>query len=315
MHVVFAASMVMPMGMSRAMDVYPSRPLTLIVPSPKGAAADRLIRELAPSIGRELGQPLRVENRPGMSGILGSARLARAAPDGYTIGYANSVMLSYAEVVHQRLIYRPDDFELIVALFRVPAGVAVPKDSPIEGFDDLLHRARTEPGRIVYTAPGRGASGNVSAQLLARAADLHWQFVPSPDSLQAATLMTTGDADVLVDSVTAILPQLKAGRLRVFATTGAVRSAALPDVPTLTELLGKPVANNGWGGFVAPHGTAGDVVQRLNAAVNRVLADPAMRATLLAMGAEPIGGPPGELRKLVREERKLWSDFSRGQAQ
>lgn len=298
-------------GVAVAAPTYPLKPVLVVVPYPKGGGPDRLVRLIAKRMEVELGQPLRVENRPGMSGILGVAEVARAAPDGYTVGYVNNITQSYAEVTHDRLIYRPDDLEPIVLLLRVADGIAVPADSNIASLGDLMRLSQRAPGRVTYTTPGRGASSNLSASLLARGAGMQWQYKPAADSFQARALIEKGDANVLVDNVTMLLPQVREGKLRVLATTGAQRSGLLPDAPTLLESTSAGVVNFGWGGLVAPAGTPPNIVTRLNAAANKALSDSRTVQALRAMGAEAAGGEAEQLRTAARKERALWSSLEK----
>ncbi|SOZ67207.1 conserved hypothetical protein, UPF0065 [Cupriavidus taiwanensis] len=288
-------------------DSYPSRPIRLVVPSAAGGSPDVLMRALGAEAARSLGQSFVIDNKPGASGVIGISELERAAPDGYTLGYANNVTLSINKSTFRKLPYRPDAFVPVVLLFKVPNVIAVRPDMPVKTFAELVAHIKANPDKVTYASPGQGTSGHLTGQLLADKAGLAWTHVGYKGSPQAATDVVGGQVNVLIDNMPTILPLIKAGKLKPLAVTSLARAPLLPTLPTIAESGVPGFEGVAWGGLVAPQGTPADVVARLNGVFNRALAQPAMRQKFAALGAEIVGGTPQALAGYAAQETDKWA--------
>lgn len=294
-------------GTAYAADSYPSRPIRLVVPSAAGGSPDVLMRALGAEVGKSLGQSFVIDNKPGASGVIGISELERAAPDGYTLGYANNVTLSINKSTFRKLPYRPDAFVPVVLLFKVPNVIAVNRDMPVNTFAELVAYIKAHPDKVTYASPGQGTSGHLTGQLLADKARLAWTHVGYKGSPQAATDVMGGQVNVLIDNMPTILPLIKAGKLKPLAVTSLARSPLLPSLPTIAESGMPGFEAVAWGGMVAPHGTPAEVVGKLNGAFNRALADPDIKEKFAALGAETVGGTPQALAGYAARETDKWA--------
>ncbi|SCU76047.1 conserved exported hypothetical protein [Cupriavidus necator] len=288
-------------------DSYPSRPIRLVVPSAAGGSPDVLMRALGAEVGKSLGQSFVIDNKPGASGVIGISELERAAPDGYTLGYANNVTLSINKSTFRKLPYRPDAFVPVVLLFKVPNVIAVKPEMPVKTFAELVAYVKANPDKVTYASPGQGTSGHLTGQLLADKAGLAWTHVGYKGSPQAATDVMGGQVNVLIDNMPTILPLIKAGKLKPLAVTSLARSPLLPALPTIAESGVPGFEGVAWGGLVAPQGTPAEVVGKLNGAFNRALADPAIKDKFAALGAETVGGTPQALAGYAARETDKWA--------
>ncbi|MBP0632609.1 MULTISPECIES: tripartite tricarboxylate transporter substrate binding protein [unclassified Cupriavidus] len=294
-------------GTAIAADNYPSRPIRLVVPSAAGGSPDVLLRALGAEVTRSFGQSFVIDNKPGASGVIGISELERAAPDGYTLGYANNVTLSINKSTFRKLPYRPDAFAPVVLLFKVPNVIAVNRDMPVKTFAELVAYIKANPDKVTYASPGQGTSGHLTGQLLADKAGLAWMHVGYKGSPQAATDVMAGQVNVLIDNMPTILPLIQAGKLKPLAVTSLARSPLLPALPTIAESGVPGFEGVAWGGLVAPQGTPAEVVGKLNGAFNRALANPAIKEKFASMGAEIVGGTPQALSGYAVLETGKWA--------
>ncbi|WP_371748037.1 Bug family tripartite tricarboxylate transporter substrate binding protein [Cupriavidus sp. AcVe19-6a] len=248
-----------------------------------------------------------IDNKPGASGVIGISELERAAPDGYTLGYANNVTLSINKSTFRKLPYRPDAFAPVVLLFKVPNVIAVNRDMPVKTFAELVAYIKANPDKVTYASPGQGTSGHLTGQLLADKAGLAWMHVGYKGSPQAATDVMAGQVNVLIDNMPTILPLIQAGKLKPLAVTSLARSPLLPALPTIAESGVPGFEGVAWGGLVAPQGTPAEVVGKLNGAFNRALANPAIKEKFASMGAEIVGGTPQALSGYAVLETGKWA--------
>ncbi len=265
------------------------------------------MRVLSTEAGKTLGQSFVVDNKPGASGIIGISEIERAAPDGYTLGYANNVTLAINKSTFKKLNYRPDSFTPIILLFKVPNVIAVNNALPVRNFEELLRYIEAHPNKITFASPGQGTSGHLTGQLLGDKAKLSWMHIGYKGSPQAATDVMAGQVDVLIDNMPTILPLIKAGKLRAVAVTSLKRSPLLPELPTIAESGIPGFEGVAWGGLVAPANTSSSVVNRLNQAFAKALNDPAIRAKFESLGAEAAGGAPSDLASFAAQETTKWS--------
>lgn len=296
-----------PVAATLGAETYPTKPIRMVVPSAAGGSPDVLMRALTAEVAKTLGQSFVIDNKPGASGIIGIAEIQRAAPDGYTLGYANNVTLSINKSTFRSLPYRPDSFVPVVLLFKVPNVVAVNNALPVKTFSELLQYVNARPDKVTFASPGQGTSGHLTGQLIGDKAKLSWLHVGYKGSPQAATDVMAGQVDVLIDNMPTILPLIKTGKLRPLAVTSLTRSPLLPELPTIAESGLPDFEGVAWGGLVAPAGTPQAVVARLNAAFNQVLGDAALKSKFVALGAQVVGGSPQALSSFAAQETTKWA--------
>ena len=289
-------------------QAWPARPIRLIVPYPPGGQTDIVSRWLAEKLTPVLGQPIVIENRAGAQGILGIGAVKQAAPDGYTIGYANLSNLVINKFMYAKLPYdAPDDFEMVSQIGLASLGMAVPASMGVKNVDEFVRWVRARPGKTTFASFGSGSSSHLYGEMLKGAAKLDIVHVPYKGAGPAVQDIVGGNATMGIQDFAAIGPFLQSGRLTLLAVTGPKRWPAYPDVPTFAE-QGYPVDLAGWNGIVAPRGTPREIVERLNAEINRVVQTPDGRARLLEMGLLATGTTPAEFADIVRRDTPRWGE-------
>ncbi len=279
--------------------------------APPGTPPDVLARLLAEQLAAAVEQPVIVENRPGAGGVIGLAALARAAPDGYTIG-----IFSMSFVVAPSLLVRlPYDIEKDFVALRQAAWnyqiLAVPAASPLRSVADLVARARAAPGELKFASGGNGTPPHLAGELLKREAGVNLTHIPYRGATEAVNALLAGDVDLLIGPPGSISPFVEAGKLRALATSAPKRLAAHPDLPTFGELGYSTVQISDWQGFVAPAGTPQAVIARLSAEIAKATTIPALRARLEVLGMEPAGAGPEQFADLIRSEMRRWGKVVR----
>lgn len=288
--VTFSAS-----SLAVAQGDYPSQPVRLIVPFAPGGSTDALARAVADGLRKELGQSVVVENRAGAGGLLGTEAVARAEPDGYTLGMATVSTMAVNPLLYGTKRVDPEkQLKPVASVATVPVVWMVNPAFPAQDFAQFLAELRAHPGKYSYGSPGVGSLGHLN--LAAMNADLKVDVlhVPYRGMGPALTAAVGGEVQVQQDQYASAQSLVKAGKLRAIAVSAAARLPEMPDLPTLAE-LGYPQLNalgQTWFGLVAPAGTPDAVVQRLNQAVVRALADPALVQRLAGMGAQADAGTP-----------------------
>ena len=291
-------------------QAYPSRPLTLIVPFPAGGVTDVVARTVANRLAVELGQPVVVENKAGASGSLGTAAAARAAPDGYTLLLGNISTLGTNAATFAKLPYDPvADFAPVSLLALQPLVIAVHPSVPAQNLQELISLARAKPG--VLTFGTAGSSIQLAVELFNSMNGIRMLHVPYKGSAPAITDLIGGQVNVLFDPISTLYPQVQAGKVRGLAVSTGKRSAAAPELPTVSEAGSRGYDVSSWQALVVPAGTPAPVVQRLHAAVAKVLAEPATREQFARQGAQPAPSTPEEAGKYIRAEVARWKDVAR----
>ena len=281
---------------------YPSRPIRLIVPSAAGGLPDIQARLVANELGKQLGQQVVVENRPGASGVIGFEATARATPDGYTIGYA-SFPIATNPAMFAKLPYDAfRDFQMVVHQVSAMNLLTVSPVLPVKSVQELIDYARANPGKLSFASPGHGASQHLSMELFKMMTGTNLVHIPYKAIQQAITDEVTGQVHVIADNMGSILPHVKANRVRGLAVTASKRSPAMPELPTVAEsgIPGYEIAP--WSGYVVPVRTPRAIVMRLNAELNKALFSPAVSERLIAIGSAPVGGTPEQFAEHVRRE-------------
>ena len=288
---------------------YPARPLRLIVPQAPGSASDTIARIVAAELAKQLGQQVVVDNRPGGALTIGMELTARATPDGYTLGYAPVGALA----ISPNMMRKPPfdvlkDFQAVAQAASNQMLLAASLKSPFKTVQDVIDYAKQNPGTLLNASSGNGTPGHVGFELFKFMTGTQIVHVPYKGGAAALTDLIAGQVHLMLESQNSITPHAKAGRVRGLAVSGAKRSAALPELPTIAEAGVPGYEASTWNGIVAPAGVPKAIVARLNAAINRALASPSLREKFAAIGAEPTIGTPEQFRDLIRKEHAKWAE-------
>jgi tripartite-type tricarboxylate transporter receptor subunit TctC len=286
-------------------QVYPSKPIRLIVPFAAGGGNDNVARLVGKRLADGLGQPVVIDNRPGAGGVLGAELAAKSAPDGYTLFLGGVGSHAINPNLHERLPYDPiRDFAPVALLASAPLVLVVHPSVPAGSLTQFVAYARSHPGRLNYASNGNGSSSQLAAVMFDSMAGVDMVHVPYKGLAPALADLLSGQVQLMFSSVVAILPHIKAGRLRGLAVTGAGRLASMPDLPTIAESGFPGYEASSWYGILAPAGTPRDVVMKLNAELGKALEQAEVRNSLLAEGAEPAGGSPERFAAHIRAEKE-----------
>ncbi len=287
-------------------QAYPTRAVKIIVPAPPGGAIDTLARVVGDKIGAAMGQPVIVDNRPGASNNLGTDVLAKAAPDGYTIGIVGGSH-NINKFLFRNLGWDPQkSFEPIVYTHEVPLVFAVAPQVPAKTLPELVGWMKAHPDDAKVATSGRGSAQEMAAEMFRMASGAPMLLVPYKGSSAAHPDLLAGRTALFIDTISAIQAQVKAGNVRAVAVSTRKRAASLPDVPTADEQGLKGYDANTNGGFLAPAGTPRAIVERLNAEINAALRLPDVRAKLEAAGIEVQGGTPEAYAAVIRDDLAKW---------
>lgn len=290
-----------------AADSFPSRPIRMIVPYAPGGNVDISARIVAPHLTEVLGQSVVVDNRPGAGGNLGASLVAKSTPDGYTLLVGSSGPLSVNPVVYKNLPYDSvKDFAPLSAVQSVPLIVLTGPKSGINSIADLVAAAKKRPGKLTMASAGAGSTNHFAIELFSSMAGIKVLHVPYKGSGPALSELLGGQVETMIDQLTASIGYIKDGRLKVLAVTTPRRAGALPNVPTLDELGYKGYQAATLLGLLAPAGTPKPVVNKLNAAIRKVMDNPAVNERFRGLGTEPGASSPEEFSKRIREELAQW---------
>ncbi len=284
---------------------YPVKPIRLIVPFAAGGGNDNVARLVGKRLGETLGQPVIVDNRPGAGGVVGAELAAKSAPDGYTLFLGGVGSHAINPGLIKNLPYDPvKDFAPVELLAQAPLVLVVHSSVPARDIAELIAYARQNPGKLNFASNGNGSSSQLAAVMFESMAGIDMVHVPYKGLSPALTDLLSGQVQLMFSSVVAILPHIKAGKLRGLAVTGTKRLALLPGLPTIAESGFPGYEASSWYGILAPAGTPRDIVARLNAELSKALEQPEVRSSLLAEGAEPVGGTPEQFAAHIRAEKE-----------
>jgi tripartite-type tricarboxylate transporter receptor subunit TctC len=285
---------------------YPGKPVTIIVPFTAGQSGDVLARVLGEPLAKLWGQSLVVDNKGGAGGTLGSRAAAAAPADGYTLLLGSSGPLAAAPNLYANSGYNPRELTPIMNVAGVAQALVVPASSPYKTLADLLAAAKASPAKLSYGSGGVGSFQHLTFELLKQRTGVQIAHVPYRGSAPAYTDLIGGQLDAMFDSLPAVLPHAKAGKVRVLAVSTAQRVPQLPDVPTVAESGVPGFDALGWLGIVAPKGVDPAIRDRLNADLKTVLADEAVKARLTGLGMLVIGSSAPEFGKFIDAELTKW---------
>jgi tripartite-type tricarboxylate transporter receptor subunit TctC len=290
---------------------WPSRPIRLVVPFTPGGSTDLLARAISHDVGKSLGQPVVIDNIPGAGGSLGAEKVAKAAPDGYTLLMGHIGTLAVNPGIYPKLAYKPlQDFTAIAWVARVPNVLAVASNSGINSLQDLIAKTRARPGQMNYGSGGNGSAAHITMEYLKWQLQIPIVHIPYRGTAPSITDLLAGHVQASFTGIPALLPHIRAGKLKALAVSSTQRLAQLPDVPTVAQsgLKGSALFEaDQWYGVVAPAGTPAAIVQLLNRKINAALANTEVKTKLDAEGAIPMPTTPAAFAAHMAAELPRWS--------
>ena len=287
---------------------YPSKPIRIVVPFPAGGTPDILARALGQKLSPVLGQQVIVDNRPGAAGNIGSELVAKSPADGYTLLMATVSTHSINQSLYQRLPFDPiNDFAPVTLVATLPNVLVVNPKLPVKSVQDLIALAKAKPGELTFGSGGNGTSHHLGGELFKTMTGVDMVHVPYKGSGQALPDLIAGQVALMFDNLTSSFPHIKAGKLRAVAVTGAQRSAALPNVPTVAESGVPGFEVTAWFGLLAPAKTPEAIIARLNQESAKILRSPDMKARLAAQGAEAAVSTPQQLGAFIKDRTAKWA--------
>ena len=292
-----------------ASDPFPTKPIKIIVPVAPGATADFLARNAAVELSKSLGQPVIVENKPGGNQIIGNNEVAKANPDGYTIGLAISSLVINPYVTKNIPYDAMKDFIPLAMLGYMPGLMTVHPSIPVKTFPEFIAYAKANPGVLAYGQPGGNSSGHLTMEFLKKEAGIDVLSVPYKGGGPALTDFLGGRFQVFINSPTATIPHVKSGAIRAIATTGAKRPAALSDIPTIAESGFPNVITNEWYALFLPAKTPAPIVNKLNSEIVKIMNSPAMLKKLNDIGAETFTDNPEQFARFIAKENQFWGNL------
>jgi tripartite-type tricarboxylate transporter receptor subunit TctC len=290
-------------GLTAVAQTFPSKPIHILVGYSAGGAVDILARSVGQQLATEMGQPVIVENKPGAATNIAVKALIASPPDGYTLMLAANALAANMSLFQPPPFDTRRDITPVALVGRVPVVIASSADSPLNTLAKLVAAARARPGAITYATPGNGSTPHLAMALFAHEAGISVTQVPYKGGTQAITDVIGGRVDVVAVNALEVLPLARGGKLHVLGVMSAKRTSVLPDVPTVAESGYPGFEASVWYGFIAPAGTPAAVVSRLNAAVQKALATPAVEQRLSSAGGRVEPGTPAQFGALVEHER------------
>lgn len=301
---VIAASGAVPL--SAPAQMYPSKPIRLIVPTTPGGGTDVTARVVARAMSERLGNAVVVDNRGGASGRIGSELAARAAPDGYTLLVGGVTPMATVPSFDTRLRYDPlKDFAPISLIATTQYTLVVHPSLPVRSVKELIALGKRHPGQVNFSSVGTGSTAHFTCELLMQLAHVTFMHVPYKGSGPAITAVLSGETSFYFGSGPSVLPHVKAGRLRALATTGPKRARAYPDLPTINETVPGHVSTS-WYGILAPAGTPSDIIARLHEAIAGAIGDAVVARQISAAGAEPVSNSPEAFAAHIAADIAKW---------
>lgn len=293
---------------AHAQEVYPARPIRMILPFAPGGTVDIMTRPIAAKLHDFLGKPVIVDNRSSAGGVLAAELTAQSAPDGHTLFMASTSALFIAPAYFKKVNYDTvKDFAPISLVAQQPLIIVANTSLPVRNVKELIAFAKSRPGKLNYGTVGVGTSNHLTGELLSHAAGIKMEPVSYKGGAQGVAAAIAGEIELMFTQPNTALPHVKSGRVRAIATTGAKRSPTYPDVGTLVEAGYPDLAITGYYAVVGPAGMPRARIDRLNAEIRRAIASPDVNQALSSQGTEPVTSTPEELGALIRKEMASWS--------
>jgi tripartite-type tricarboxylate transporter receptor subunit TctC len=308
--VALLAACIFAVSPTAARAEYPDKPIRLIVPQAAGSATDTVARILAAELGPQLNnQTIIVENRPGAAFTIGLDVVAKAAPDGYTLGVGPIGALAISPNMLSKMPYNVErDFQPIALVARGHLLLAVAPNSEYKSVKDLIEGAKKNPGKLTNASSASGSPGHVGAELFKYMAGIDAVHVPYRGGAAATTDLIAGRVTFMFESLNSISPHAKSGTVRALAVSGERRSVAFPDLPTVAEAGVPGYAAPTWSGLIGPAGLPRPILDKLNAAANRAIRTDAFKERFSSIGDEPGGGTPEEFAQRIKLDLAKWKD-------
>jgi tripartite-type tricarboxylate transporter receptor subunit TctC len=291
-------------GAAHAQAPWPAaRPIRMIVPLAAGSAVDNAARIVAQKMAQNLGQAIVVDNKPGAAGLIGAGEVAKAAPDGYTLGGFNDSIMTMLPNMNPKMPWDIlKDFEPVSLVATVEWGLVVPTEAALKSAADLIASAKKAPGQLNYSSGGNGSPQHIAMALFASQAGLQMKHVPYKGATQAAMGVAGKEVDAAFQGIATVSSLIKAGKVRLVGVTTPARMPQFPDVPTVSESGLPGFEFNSWFAMMAPAGTPRNILNTLAAEVQKALADPEVREKLNAQGLTPRGTTPDDLGTAMRAQ-------------
>ncbi|MET0507789.1 MAG: tripartite tricarboxylate transporter substrate binding protein [Burkholderiaceae bacterium] len=306
--VVTVAAATVSLAAGTAAAAWPDKPIRFIVPSAAGGSPDVIMRLLMNQMSTQMGVPIVVENKPGASYQIGTTEIARAAPDGYTLGYGNIVSLAINQALYTKVPYDVErDLTLVTNAVNVYNLLVVNKDLPVKTLPELITHLKRNPGKLVMASGGNGTTGHLGGELFKALTGTYMLHVPYRGSPQAIADLIAGEAQVIFDNSSSIAPHVTSGRVRALAVSASKRLPAFPDLPAIAEVV-PGYETVAWGGIIGPAGLPPDVVKRLETEMKKALAAPAVMETLGKLQVGIDGSTSEQFRALVKREQPKWAE-------
>ena len=290
-----------------AAQTWPTKPVKVVVPAPAGSSLDVIVRGMSETLKTRWGHALVVENKPGAGGTIGMDVVAKAAPDGYTLGIGFNGPVAFGPFMFKKMPYDPaKDLMPVVLTSSQPNVLAVPANHPAQNFKEFVAWAKSQGDKVSYASVGLGSSSHLSMELLKGAAGFEATHVPFNGSPPAALSVAQNETQALLAVEPALLSLVQGGRLKLLAVTSPQRLSARPDLPTVAEAGYAGFDALAWNGLFAPAGTPADVIARINADVNAAMADPAFKQNMLKQGLIIGGGTAAAFKSFIDAETRKW---------
>jgi tripartite-type tricarboxylate transporter receptor subunit TctC len=297
-------------AVASAHAAFPERPITIVVPYSPGGAVDALARVIGAKLATKLGASVIVDNKPGASGTIGEAYVSKAAPDGYTMLY-DATPYSINPHLFPKMPYAADALQPLSLVSQAPNILIVRANSPFKTVQDLVAKAKAQPGKINFASGGGGTVQRMASEMFRQKLNLDMFHVPYKSGGPAITDVMTGQVEFMFSTIAASSPLVNAGKLRALAISAPRRSERLPNVPTVSETVIPGFEAFEWNGMFLPKGTPAPVEARLQKALVEVLHDPDVQKRFTALGATPIGSTPAEFAAYLKKEDAQWGEVVR----
>lgn len=302
-----AAILAAALALAAHAETWPAKPIRMVVPFPAGGPTDVMTRVVAEKLSAELGRSVFIDNKPGAGGEIGAKFAADSAPDGYTFVMATGSTHSVGPYLVSKPPYDPQkDFTPVIWAGNAPNVLVVSPKLGFKNVRDLIAYAKAHPGELNFASSGIGSVAHLTGELFARQAGIKLTHVPYKGTQLAVPDIMSGQVAMLFDAIVTAKPHIDAGRLEALGISTLKRSPLMPDLPTISESGLPGFESYNWFGVFGPAGLPRPIVDRMNAGMNRVLQDPAVRARFAQLGFEPAGGTPGQFAGMVRTETAKW---------